>query len=217
MNIQPKLGISRRGAQAAFSLVEVALAIGIVSFGLVGVLGTFPIALTSARESIAQTRSAELASSLFASFRAQPFNKVCYVDAQFGADGVTPSGSGPVPIDLQVAQTPANPNDDFISRNPQNSIYNADNQYLRFFASIDQIDPADGSIDPARVHYSIQAPSGGGYQIILHFTSAPDGTSGNGIANRVEMLVSEVDHPVDYYRFTSTIANRSGLISLAGL
>lgn len=50
----------------AFSLVEITLALGIISFSLVGILGLFPVAMKSAAESQRQTRAALVAQSVFA-------------------------------------------------------------------------------------------------------------------------------------------------------
>ena len=81
----------RRRLHRAFSLVEVTLALGLVTFVLVAVLGTVPVAITSGHQSLDQNRAAAVANSLFASFRSQAFNNVCYVDSQFLDDGVTPT------------------------------------------------------------------------------------------------------------------------------
>jgi len=56
--------------RAGFSLIEIVLALGIISFALVGILGIFPLALTSARESAAETRISFIAQSLLADIRA---------------------------------------------------------------------------------------------------------------------------------------------------
>lgn len=46
---------------AAFTLIEIVLAIGIMSFALVGILGLFPVALETARDSKSETQVALLA------------------------------------------------------------------------------------------------------------------------------------------------------------
>jgi len=52
-----------------FSLVEIVLALGIMSFALVGILGLFPAALETARDSKAETRIAIIAQSLLTEIR----------------------------------------------------------------------------------------------------------------------------------------------------
>jgi uncharacterized protein (TIGR02598 family) len=52
---------SRRSGLRAFTLVEVAAALGITSFCLAGILGLLPVALTTFREAIDTTMAAQLA------------------------------------------------------------------------------------------------------------------------------------------------------------
>jgi uncharacterized protein (TIGR02598 family) len=54
-----------------FSLVEVALAVGIISFAFVAILGIFPKAMDASRTSIVETRAAQLARSVFATIQSQ--------------------------------------------------------------------------------------------------------------------------------------------------
>ncbi len=61
----------RRGARA-FSLVEVSLALGVVAFALVGLLGLFPAGLAASRDNANETRAAQLAQSVFTTLRGQP-------------------------------------------------------------------------------------------------------------------------------------------------
>jgi uncharacterized protein (TIGR02598 family) len=49
----------------AFSLIEVALAVGVISFALVGIIGLFPVAMQSALDSQHETQVALIARSLF--------------------------------------------------------------------------------------------------------------------------------------------------------
>ena len=210
MNPRSSLHVARANAGChGFSLVEVALALGIFAFALVAVLGTLPISSQTAREGMAGARAAQIAESLFASFRAQPFNAVCYVDAQFDpADGNTPSGTGPSPIDLRQAQTPAGIDDATAA--------NVDNQFLRFYAQVVETDSQVSAGDPVRMHYGLARPAEG-YQIVLHFTAAPSGVTGKGLVNRIDMKVSALDRPGSVYPFTSTLANRAGTLDLSQL
>jgi uncharacterized protein (TIGR02598 family) len=54
-----------------FSLAEVVIALGIISFALVAVLGVFPTGLSSNRTSVSDTRAAALANAVFATIDAQ--------------------------------------------------------------------------------------------------------------------------------------------------
>jgi len=50
---------------SAFSLIEIVLALGIISFALVGIMGLFPVALRSAQESQRETRAALIAQQIY--------------------------------------------------------------------------------------------------------------------------------------------------------
>jgi Flp pilus assembly pilin Flp len=54
-----------RGHRSGFTLVEIALALGVVAFALVAIIGMLPVALESARESKLQTQAAFVARSIF--------------------------------------------------------------------------------------------------------------------------------------------------------
>ncbi len=57
--------------QKSFSLVEVVLALGVISFALVAILGVFPIGLAANRTSISDTRAAQLVNAVVATIDAQ--------------------------------------------------------------------------------------------------------------------------------------------------
>lgn len=55
-----------------FSLIEVVLALGIISFALVGIMGLFPIALKSSQESQRETRATIIAQQIVNDLRSLP-------------------------------------------------------------------------------------------------------------------------------------------------
>lgn len=57
----------------AFSLVEVVLALGVIGFALLAIIGLLPIGLQSGRASIQETRANHLAEQIFNTLRSQPF------------------------------------------------------------------------------------------------------------------------------------------------
>lgn len=61
-----------RDFQFGFSLIEVALALGVAAFALVAIVGLIPIGMNSNQASIEQTAAAGLAASLVADLRATP-------------------------------------------------------------------------------------------------------------------------------------------------
>jgi type II secretory pathway pseudopilin PulG len=62
------------GAERAFSLVEVVLALGLISFALVTILGLFSIGVKINKESSDQIQAADLASRILALRRALPIS-----------------------------------------------------------------------------------------------------------------------------------------------
>ncbi len=64
---------------AGFSLIEVALALGVIVFGLVTMLGVFPMGLDDSRTSVKETRGAQMARAVFSTLQTPSFNAVdCY-------------------------------------------------------------------------------------------------------------------------------------------
>lgn len=54
----------------AFSLIEIVLALGVISVAMVGIMGLFPVALRSAVDSQRETRATFLAQQIFSEIRA---------------------------------------------------------------------------------------------------------------------------------------------------
>lgn len=63
--------LQSKRALLAFSLVEVVVAIGVVSFAIVAILGVFPIGLKTARSSGDETRAAQIAQDILTSLAGQ--------------------------------------------------------------------------------------------------------------------------------------------------
>jgi uncharacterized protein (TIGR02598 family) len=62
---------SRRADRGGFSLTEVMLSLGLVTFCLVGLLGLFPVGLSQDRTSTDQTRAAHILEAVADTFRGQ--------------------------------------------------------------------------------------------------------------------------------------------------
>lgn len=56
----------------AFSLIEIVLALGIVAFAVVGIMGMLPVAMKSAQESQRETRAAQIARRIFDELQSLP-------------------------------------------------------------------------------------------------------------------------------------------------
>lgn len=88
--------------RAAFSLLEVVIALGVVTVGIVGILAVIPTALQTGHSAQDETRAAHIAQSVFGSLVAQApsqFNNLRFLLS----DGVTLSPS----IDLGTTLSPA--------------------------------------------------------------------------------------------------------------
>jgi hypothetical protein len=60
----------------AFSLVEVVLALGVVSFAIVAILGVFPVGLSLGHSAQDETRAPQIAQSIFGALAAQNLKRV---------------------------------------------------------------------------------------------------------------------------------------------
>jgi type II secretory pathway pseudopilin PulG len=78
----------------AFSMIEVVLALGLVSFALVAVLAFFPMGLKSNRASVSETRAAQLAKAIFGTIDSQ-----CSTFSAINCYGISP------PLDLASLST----------------------------------------------------------------------------------------------------------------
>jgi uncharacterized protein (TIGR02598 family) len=66
------LGIRRAAREAqGFSLVEIVLALGVIAFALIAVLGAFPVGLTTQHSAQDDTRAAQIAGDILSSIASQ--------------------------------------------------------------------------------------------------------------------------------------------------
>jgi type II secretory pathway pseudopilin PulG len=104
--------------QLAFSLVEVVVALGVVGFAIVAILGVLPIGLQTSHSSQDETRAAQIAQTLFASLASQAI--VCDVNGQPILDGnghmqlnnaanVPIANNQSLQVDLTTSFTPPSP------------------------------------------------------------------------------------------------------------
>lgn len=207
---------SRRAA-AGFSLVEVTLALGIVTFALVGVVGVLPVAMVSSRQSIDKNRAAAIADTLYASFRSQPFQSVCYLDSQFDDHG-NPLAAPRYPLDLN-STTQADPSSGAVESEVR--------FYATFLDGNTQVSTANDALAAQRrLRFAATASGGADYVVKMHFNNQPDGTVINpndptpatptntqhakpAQANQVELIISPTGRPADQCHFVSVVANRT--------
>ena len=85
--------------KAAFSLLEVVIALGVITVGIVGILGVFPTALQTGHSAQDETRAAHIAQSVFGSL-------VAGAPSQFSAVPLPPTS---VLIDLTASHPSPTP------------------------------------------------------------------------------------------------------------
>jgi len=68
--------LRRSNPAEAFSLVETVLALGILAFSLMAILGLFPVGFRQATSVTAETHGAQIAREIFATLRMPPFEDV---------------------------------------------------------------------------------------------------------------------------------------------
>jgi uncharacterized protein (TIGR02598 family) len=88
--------------RSAFSLVEVVLALGVVGFALLAIIGLLPIALQSDRGSIQETRANHLADAVFAVIRSQPFTAVSFAQLRSTTAATDLSDPTAPPVELHA-------------------------------------------------------------------------------------------------------------------
>lgn len=69
-------GSQLRQTRSAFSLVEVTIAIGIISFAMVSILGLMPVGLSTMRQAMDQTMEAQLVRKISGEALLTPFGKI---------------------------------------------------------------------------------------------------------------------------------------------
>lgn len=208
----PKLSARRPvGASSAFSLVEVTIALGIVAFGLVAILGVLPIAFNTSRTSINQTRATGIMETVFTGMRAQPFTS-----ATIGAGLLYPDANPtPPPPAFTVNLT---------------SRSSTDAETLILFAVLNETEPTGDSPDPRRMRFvansgdmnTVMQQAGGaasGYELVFRFNNQPDGMPTAGLANRITLNIRATNGAKstatamgagEVYSFVTIIANRGG-------
>jgi uncharacterized protein (TIGR02598 family) len=63
------LSILSKKIPRGFSLIEIILALGVIAFAIVGIMGLFPVAMKSAQESQRETRATFIAQQIFSDLR----------------------------------------------------------------------------------------------------------------------------------------------------
>lgn len=187
-----------RSARGAFSLVEVALALGIAGFVLVGLIGAIPVASSVGRQSIDQTRAASIAATVFTSLRAGKFGAASLDE---GANTIDLNGNAPAEyqayFDETVSSTPTD------SQHPDTRLH---------FAPVTGTPPTTVANNPVYL-ISLSLNNYPGKDLtppnptLAPYEMSPGVTHAK--VNAVEVSVRVAARPKDVYRFSSVVANRT--------
>ena len=126
---------SLRSNSRAFSLVEVVIAMGLISFAMIAILAFFPLGLSSNRSSVQDTRAAQIANAIAGTIDSQTstFNSVkCYGLPALDLTSLNTMGTPSSSLQQKLyAKYPSNSAGDqpTISSDPTDSIYSVE---LRF-------------------------------------------------------------------------------------
>lgn len=95
-----------RSRQQAFTLVEIALALGIFAFAIIAIMGLFPIGLRSANDSRVETIVTQIARTVLSDLRTGDFNAARVVVAPLPAANITPDSNQIKTYDLSQDPPP---------------------------------------------------------------------------------------------------------------
>jgi type II secretory pathway pseudopilin PulG len=155
----------------AFSLVEVVLALGVISFAIVAILGVFPLGLSTSRSAQDESRAPQIAQTILASLASQNFSAISL--KLYDGEGTS---SGSVDMDLS-SQTGTNADLNGLSANNEGEIFivppGSPPKFLGPYSPL-PLPPPDAT--PI-------------YAITLLFNNAPTGFDA-GFANQVTLTVA---------------------------
>jgi uncharacterized protein (TIGR02598 family) len=89
--------------KAAFSLVEVVIALGLFTFAAVGIFALIPISLETSRNAIETNRRAQIIQQVVNTLQEQSFYNLGNTQFVYAYDGSTPNVTNPVYYTVKVA------------------------------------------------------------------------------------------------------------------
>ncbi len=142
----------QRAGTRSFSLLEVVIALGVITVGVVGVLAVFPTALQTGHAAQDETRAAHIAQSVFGSL-------VAGATSQFNNVLLPPT---PVSIDLTGSSSPTSPT--LYADNNGNLISNSTNAAYAIFVYTNNsvpgfTGPGTANLVTVRVAWPANAPA----------------------------------------------------------
>jgi uncharacterized protein (TIGR02598 family) len=104
-------------SRSAFSLVEVVLALGVISFAIVAILGVFPVGLNTSHSAQDETRAPQIAQMILASLSSQALKRDAAGQPVLDGTGETQLNDAAkvqitpiVSVDLSTSASPTTPN-----------------------------------------------------------------------------------------------------------
>jgi Tfp pilus assembly protein PilV len=154
---RPHGGCNRR---AAFSLLEVVIALGVITVGIVGILAVFPTALQTGHSAQDETRAAHIAQSVLGSLVAGASTH--FSNAQLPLYPSASPAPTPLSIDLTTSLSPISPT--LYADNDGNLIQNSTNAtYAIFIYTNNSVpgftDPGTANAVTVRVAWPAMAPA----------------------------------------------------------
>jgi Tfp pilus assembly protein PilV len=95
---------------AAFSLIEVVLALGVVSFAIVGIMGLFPVAMRAGLESQRETRATHIARKIYSDLKASPATNALFEQSPGNYQTINLANSDSYPVFYNADGLPAGTN-----------------------------------------------------------------------------------------------------------
>ncbi len=106
------VSMSNRANEAAFTLVEVVIAMGIFTFAIVAIAGLFLVGISTTKDSSDQIQASNIASLLISTRRALPTNEIANfalppLNVAYPANGTFLTNAGGVALDGTTSGSPA--------------------------------------------------------------------------------------------------------------
>jgi type II secretory pathway pseudopilin PulG len=136
-------------------LIEVVLALGVIAFALVGIMGLFPVAMKSAQESQRETRATLIAQQIFSDLRTGTSSNRFVISGSNNATdtvNLAPSGTTPLFLAFNTNGMPVKSLSGGTFSNSYSDIT------VPFLASI-TVDTNTGMSNLSRIQATIEAPA----------------------------------------------------------
>ncbi len=175
LRLQSELRNSRHAL--AFSLIEVVLAVGVISFALVGIIGLFPVAMQSALDSQRETQVAFIARSLFSELQRVNGDRA-YITVTKPANDERQALDQGALVTIDLSTSSSSPYDFFFDENGGMLDANGPTALYRADVTVDRSGQPDGlSRVDVEIAVPVTAPAGNqkkyNFVTLINFTTPP--------------------------------------------